>query len=71
MDVFLGATFFIGTMATLWLIISGMIMAFGGASEQQYEKGKNGMKYSIIGLLLVVFSYSIIRLVQYIAEWRT
>ena len=39
-DVFLGATFFIGTVATISLIISGMMMVFGGANESQFEKGK-------------------------------
>jgi hypothetical protein len=48
-----------------------MLMIFGGASESMYEQGKKWFKYSIIGILLVVFSYSLIRLVEYIAQWRT
>ncbi len=39
-DIFLGATFFIGTMAVIAMIISGMLMVFGGGSESMYEKGK-------------------------------
>ncbi len=69
-DIFLGATFFIGTMAVIGLIVSGMMMVFGWASESQYEKGKKGFKYSIIGLLLVIFSYTVIRIIQYIAQGR-
>jgi hypothetical protein len=39
-DIFLGATFFIGTLATVGLLISGMKMVFGGADESQFESGK-------------------------------
>lgn len=70
-DVFLGATFFIGTIATISLIISGMMMVFWWASESQFEKGKTWFKYSLIGILLVVFSYSMIRLIEYIAQGKT
>ena len=70
-DVFLGATFFIGTLAAIGFIVSGMIIVFGGADESMYEKGKKWFIYSIIGILLVVFSYSLIRLIEYIAQGRT
>ena len=69
-DVFLWATFFIGTIATIGLIISGMMMVFWWASESQFEKWKTWFKYSLIGVLLVVFSYSMIRLVEYIAQGK-
>ena len=67
-DIFLWATFFIGTMAAMGLIISGMLMVFWWASESMYEKWKQWFKYSIIGLLLVVLSYVIIRITQYVAQ---
>ncbi|MDP2669721.1 MAG: hypothetical protein Q8O99_01575 [bacterium] len=67
-DIFLSATFFIGTMAAFGLVISGMMMVFGGAQESMYEKGKKGVIYSIIGIMLVALSYTIIRIVQYIAQ---
>lgn len=69
-DIFLSATFFIGTMAAIGLIISGVMMVFGGANESMYENGKKGMKYSIIGILLVVLSYTLIRAVQFVAQWN-
>lgn len=69
-DIFLGATFFIGTLATFWLVVSGMMMVFWGASENMYEKGKKWMQYSIIAVLLVVLSYTIIRIVQYVAQGK-
>jgi hypothetical protein len=68
-DIFLGATFFIGTLATFWLVISGMLMVFWWADEWMYEKWKQWFKYSLIGVLLVILSYTIIRAVQYVAQW--
>lgn len=67
-DIFLSATFFIGTMAAFGLVISGMLMVFWGAQEGMYEKGKKWFIYSIVGILLVALSYTIIRVVQYIAQ---
>lgn len=66
-DIFLSATFFIGTVVAVALIWSGIqyIMAKDDSSA---GKAKNGIKWSLIGLALVMFSYSIIRLVQYIAK---
>jgi len=69
-DIFLGATFFIGTLATFWLVISGMMMVFWWASESMYEKGKKWFQYSIVGVLLVILSYVMIRAVQYVAQWK-
>lgn len=69
-DIFLGATFFIGTLATFWLVISGMMMVFWWASEGMYEKGKKWFQYSIVGVLLVLLSYVMIRAVQYVAQGK-
>lgn len=66
-DAFLAATFFIGTVVAVALIYSGVtyIMA---KDDSAASKAKNGIKRSLIGLGLVMFSYTIIRLVQYIAK---
>lgn len=67
-DAILGATFFIGTVATIGMIIAGMMTVFAWADEGMYAKGKKGFLYSIIGLLLSIFSYTLIRFIQYIAQ---
>lgn len=66
-DIFLSATFFIGTVVGVALIYSGIqyIMA---KDDGAASKAKNGVKWSLIGLALVMFSYTIIRLVQYVAK---
>ena len=67
-DILLSATFFIGTVVTIGIIVSGLMFIFAGATGKDPSKAKAGLKNSFIGLLIVVCSYSIIRVVQYIAK---
>jgi hypothetical protein len=70
-DIFLAATFFIGTLAFLGLIISGLRYIFAGGNDPKAaSKATSGIKYSLIGLAIVIFSYTIIRLIQYIVAAR-
>ena len=70
-DIFLSATFFIGTVVTFSLVYSGLMIVFGWANESTVQKGKDGVKRSLIWLILVIFSYTIIRWVQFIAQGQT
>ena len=67
-DIFLGATFFIGTMATFGIIYWGLTMVLWGSDEGKMAEWRKWVKYSIIGLVLVICSYSIIRVVEYITQ---
>lgn len=67
-DILLSATFFIGTVVTITFIVSGLMFIFAWATGKDPTKAKAGIKNSLIGLLIVVCSYSIIRIVQYIAK---
>lgn len=67
-DVVLSATFFIGTVVTIALIVSGIMFIFAASSGKDPANAKKGIIGSLIGLLLVVSSYVIIRLVQYLAK---
>jgi len=68
-DIVLSATMFIGTIVTIAIIVSGLMRIFAGASGKDPTKAKSWLINAIIGLLIVVSSYLIIRLVQYIAKW--
>lgn len=68
-DIVLAATFFIGTVVTIAIIVSGLMFIFAGATGKDPSKAKSGLINSLIWLLIVISSYSIIRLVQYIAKW--
>lgn len=67
-DIVLSATFFIGTVVTIALIVSWLMYIFAASSGKDPANAKKGIIGSVIGLLLVVSSYIIIRLVQYIAK---
>ncbi|HMT00849.1 MAG TPA: pilin [Candidatus Absconditabacterales bacterium] len=67
-DVVLSATFFIGTIVTLALIYSGLLYVLSGSDEKQAAQGKQGIRYALIGLVLVAFSYVVVRAVQFLAK---
>lgn len=67
-DIVLAATFFIWTVVTIAIIVSGLMFIFAGATGKDPSKAKSGLINSLIWLLIVISSYSIIRLVQYIAK---
>jgi len=67
-DIVLSATFFIGTLVTIALIVSGIMFIFAASSGKDPANAKNWIIGSLVGLLIVVSSYVIIRLVQYIAK---
>ncbi len=60
-DIFGWATLFIGVVVTVTLIVSGLIFVFSWWDEKLADKWKSWIKYSIIWLLLVSFSYIIIQ----------
>lgn len=66
-DIVLSWTFFIGTVMAVALMYSGWLF-ITAKDDSAAAKWKNGIKWSVIWLLLVIFSYTIIRLVQYIAR---
>ncbi len=67
-DVILSATLFIWTLVTITLIVSGLMFIFAASSGKDPANAKKWIVGSLVGLLLVVSSYVIIRLVQYIAK---
>lgn len=67
-DVVLSATFFIGTLVTIALVVSWIMFIMASSSGKDPANAKNGIIGSLVGLLIVVSSYVIIRLVQYIAK---
>ena len=65
-DLVSWATFFIGAIVSIALIYSALLLIFGWWDEKQIARGKDGIKYSLIGLILVIFSYTIVRIIQYV-----
>lgn len=67
-DIVLSATFFIGTLITIALVVSGLMFIFAASSGKDPANAKKWITGSLIWLLIVVSSYVIIRLIQYIAK---
>lgn len=69
-DIVLSATFFIWTVVTIALIVSGLmyILAAASGNTSLADKAQKGIIGAIIWLILVTSSYFIIRLVQYLAK---
>lgn len=67
-DIVLGATTFIWTVVTLALILSGLLYVFSSVDSSLKSKAKSGMKYALIGMVVVMLSLVIIRLVQFLAR---
>lgn len=70
-DVVLALTTFFGTVISLILIISWLmyILSSFKSDASWASKAKKGVFGSIVWLLLVSWSYAIIRLIQFIATW--
>ncbi len=67
-DIVLSATFFIGTIVTIALIVSGLMFIFAGINGKDPTTAKKWITWSLIGLIVVACSYFIIRLIQYLAK---
>ena len=67
-DIIMALTGFIGTVVTLALIISGIYYFMSPIDSGSGAKALKGIKYSLIGLVIVMASMVIIRLVQFIAK---
>lgn len=52
------------TVALVIIIIGAYILITAQGGENQLEKGKNAIIYSILGLVFILTSYTIVRLVQ-------
>lgn len=67
-DIVLSATFFIWTVVTVALMVSGLMYIFAAASGKDPSKAKKWITGALIWLVIVACSYFIIRLIQYLAK---
>lgn len=67
-DIILGASMFIGTVAAVAFILSGLYYVFSASDASYKKKAQEGMKYAIYGLVLVTMAIVIVRITQFIAR---
>jgi hypothetical protein len=62
-DIILFLLSIIGGIALLILVFSGIFYIFSGANPEAQNKAKRTFNYAIIGLILVLISYAIIKII--------
>lgn len=69
-DIILSMTFFIGTVVTIVIIVAGMMYIWSGIQwdEGMQSTAKKWLINGLVGMLIVMSSYVIIRLVQFIVR---
>lgn len=69
-DIVLSLTFFIGTVLTIALIYAWFLFVRSGVTgdSSEQETATKGIKLAFVWLILVMSSYTIIRLVQFIVR---
>ena len=66
-DIVLAATTFVWTLIVVALVFSGLLFAFWSISWKDTKRAKTIMIDSFVWLLMVMWSYTIIRLIQFLA----
>lgn len=70
-DVILAATTFVWTLVVVALVISWLLFAIASISWKDTKRAKTIMVDCFVWLLLVIWSYTIIRLIQFLAlAWK-
>ena len=58
-----GLLYFAAPVGVLMVAISGLKMIIGGDTPDKLTEAKNGIIWTVIGLLVIILSYSIVRIV--------
>ncbi len=54
---------FLGLVATVMFIAAGVMLVTAGGDDGRIDKAKSIMTYAVVGILIVIFSYSIVQFV--------
>lgn len=68
-DVIFAATYMLWTVLTLVIIYCWLWYIFAAKWWKDVNKYKNWLKNAMIWAVLVRWAYSIVRLIQYVAQW--
>ena len=52
-------------LVTFMIVLGGAFYMFGGANPQNVEKGKNIIKWTVAGVMIVIFARAILALIQF------
>lgn len=51
---------FLGLIAVIGMVYSGFLMVTAAMDEGQYEKGKKGIGYIAIGIIVILLSFAVV-----------
>lgn len=56
-----GLLYFAAPIAIFMIVLGGIDFVLGGAESEKVEQGKKNMTWAIIGLILIILSYAIVK----------
>ncbi len=62
-----GLLYFAAPIAIIIIVMTGSNMAMLGAEPEKIEEAKRSLTWSVLGLLIIIFSYSLVRIIIKIA----
>ena len=68
-DILFAAMYMVWTILTVVIIYCGLMYIFAAKDGKDATQYKKWLIWAAIGAVLVRWAYSIVRLIQYIAEW--
>lgn len=62
-----GLLYFAAPLAVIMIVFIGIDMNIGGADSEKIEQAKKNITWLIIGLILIIMSYSLVKLVIWLS----
>lgn len=53
----------VGAVALAMLIYGGVLIMISGGEQERYDSGKKTITYAVVGLIVVILSYSIMKFI--------
>lgn len=63
-----GALFFSGVVALFFIIFSGIKLMLSQGDPKQIEGARHTLTYALLGLILILLSFTIINLISYVTN---
>lgn len=60
-----GIMILVGSLAIIFMVVSGLQIALSNGDPKRYQQGRDGLQYSVIGLVVAIMAYAI---VSYVAK---
>lgn len=58
-----GLLYFAAPIAIIIIVMTGSQMAMMGAESEKIEEAKRSLTWAVVGLLVIIFSYSLVRII--------